>query len=409
MAFNYDNKNWTPITAQKASEDLMARVNNILASNGITNFLKPLISNVVWIVLLAVGQIRSVFDQLLYQAQNSLSISNCSSDQVENLLPIIGTQKIAATYTTVWLKVIATMGGTCTVPAGSELVYNSGISFETVEELIVPVGDTGYVRAQCDTLGKIEVYDGQLTEFVANITNLDSVENGTYTVGGVLCSTVVGQSLETTSHVRARVINGNVIDNSLNGFIRALQSVQGVGSVNVVYNSSTAVELVLVVSTGTLSIPPRQMWVLTQDEDLTGVAIAEAWFANSLIETFDANRASTLEQKAETLIGQELSVFYDTMVNQDIYVQVNLPSNLSPLSAANKLIIVNIILTLNIAYTGGGQVTEIDIGNLFRDFTNFKIYGFDVSLTGSGFTEYVDIFSDAMPVFSEAKISYNYI
>ena len=134
MSFNYNGNTWTPITASDAANDLLTRINSFLALNSITNFLKPIISNVIWIFCLAVGQLRAIYDQLLYQAQNSLDIATCADSQITNLIPIIGTAVIPATFTTVWLKVIATSDGSCVVPSGTVLNYNSTITFATLNE-----------------------------------------------------------------------------------------------------------------------------------------------------------------------------------------------------------------------------------------------------------------------------------
>ena len=275
--------------------------------------------------------------------------------------------------------------------------------------LTVLASQTGYVRAQCNISGVINVLDGQLTSFTTTITNLSSVINGTFTVSGVHVGTVVGRAVESATQLRQRIINGNVIDNSLNGFIRALQGIQGLGTTNVVYNSDNANSLVLSVSTGSLSLPPRQIWILAQDQDLTGTNVAQAWFNNSLIQTYNAGRAQTNTQVATSLVGQNINVYYDTMTSQNVWVQVSVPTSLNPLSAANQLIIQNMILTLNTFYAGGQQVTSKDIDNLFVGFTAIKIYGSQVSLTNSGFTEYVNIFADAVPLFDASRIVFNYI
>lgn len=407
--FDYSGNTWTPVNASDAANDLLARINAILAQNAITNFLRPLISNVIWIFCLAVGQIRAVFDQLLYQAQNSLDIANCSDGQITNLLPIIGTQLITATYTTVWLKVIATSGGSCVVTPSDTLNYNSTISFTPLGTTTILASQTGYVRAICNTSGAIAVIDGSLTSFTTTVSNLSSVVNGTFTVSSILYATVVGRSIETATQLRQRVINGNVIDNSLNGFIRVLQSIQGLGNINVIYNSDNANSLSVTASSGTILIPPRQMWILTQDEDLTGVDVANSWFQYSLIQTYNAGRAQTKTQTVATLLGQNISVYYDTMTTENIYVRVNVPAVLSTLSAANQLLVTNLILTLNNDWTGGFTVTERDIATIFEGFTAFKIYGFDVSLAGAVWTSYVDIYADALPSFAAVRVSFNYI
>jgi hypothetical protein len=402
MAFNYPSEqNWTPLTASQISNDLLNRINTILSSNSITNLLRPVISNVIWIYCLAVGQIRAIYDQLLYQATQSLNIATCSDNQIINLLPVIGTQKITATYTTIWIKFIANPSTVCTVTPTNTLTDGAGNTFVPLQTVATTSGGTAYVQCKCQTSGAIYVYDGQITSFVVNPSNLLSVVNGTFTIGGLVYGTITGRPDETATQIRQRIINGSVIDNSLNGFIRALTTIQGLGSINVVYNSSNAVGLSIYTSTGYITLPPREMWIFTQGSDLSGVdSVANIWYYYSLITTYNSGRANTKTQTVTTLSGQVLSVYYDVSVPQNVYVRVKIPASVyANISSSLTSAIQNQVLLLNNTYKTGSVVTSNVVSDVYDNFSGCTVYDCDVSLDGVNWSSYVNIYSDGVPVF----------
>ena len=411
MAFNYPpGQNWTPMSASDISNDLLNRINTILSQNSITNFLKPVISNVMWIFCLAVGQIGAIYQQLLYQASNAIDIATCSDTQVINLLPIIGTNQIEATKTTIWIEFTATPSNVCTVTPSNTMSDGYGNVFTPLTTVATTSGGTAYVQAICNVTGAIYVADSQITSFTSSPSNLLKMANGTYEIGGVFYGTIVGKPIETATQIRQRIINGLTIDQTLDGFIRALQSIQGLGGVNVVYNSSNAGDLTVHTSSGDIGLPPRQMWIFTQGVAITTGEVATAWYNYSLISTFNSARATiTQTETVTTLSNQDIDVYYDIASTQGILVQILIPSAIyATMSTALSNSLKAVILKANNLYTTGVVVTSRDLSDLYEDygFTGCPVYDCYVrSLITDPWGSYVNVYSDGLPYFSEANIS----
>jgi len=385
MSFSYNSSTWVPKSSIEHAIDILDNINTILLAKGVTPLLAALISNILWIFCLAVGAIRAVYDQLLYRAQNSLNIALCDDEQILNLLPIAGTSLIPGSYSMVTLTITASSIGTCVVPAGTRLAYIEGIIFETLTELTVSASATGTVEARATTIGSIEVPIGQLNSFIENITNLASVTN--------LSQAVVGRSLETFAQARIRINNGKVIDNNIDGLIRALRSLDGVTYANVFFNISDSVNLVL---PGKTVLPRNAYVIIYGSSDL----IALTYFERMTAETDGAQ-----VQTYTTLAGQVLTMEYDYATSQDVYVKVYIPSGIT-LTDAQKAQIKLLITNYQSSVIPGQVITSNLIDGLLSTYTETEISDTDVSLNGTDWEVRVETNVNRYPLFTDANIEF---
>ena len=147
MSFSYESNTWIPRTAAEHAADILNQINAKLTAKEITPLLAANDANPIWIFVLAIAEIRAIKDQELYQASQVLNPAVCEDNQMTDLMPVAGTELIEGAYSTVIITVTATEDGTCTIPLGATLPFIEGITFATMEELIVLAEESGEVKA----------------------------------------------------------------------------------------------------------------------------------------------------------------------------------------------------------------------------------------------------------------------
>lgn len=245
MSFDYNSETWTPKTTNQHALDILANINSILASKTLP-LLVPSASNVLWLYILSAAQMRADYDQVLYQASQSMNISNCSDNQVLNCLPVSGTQLNSGTYTLVTMTVTAKSTGSCFIPANSAIPYIENIIFYTQGDLTVSANGTGAVVAQANIVGEIIVDPNVLNSFTLSFTNLLSVTNNSASIPGI--------NTETPQEARKRIISGKSI-NTIDSCIRALRELSGVNYAQVYFNPDISSTLTL---PGGITVDPRK-------------------------------------------------------------------------------------------------------------------------------------------------------
>jgi hypothetical protein len=388
MSFTYNTENWSPKSSNEHAKDILDTANGIIVSNGGTNLLKSLLSNIFWIFCLAVGGMRAVLDQLLYQAQQSFSIQNCDDSQILNLLPIAGTSLIPGAYSVVTLTITASVSGTCFVPVNTKAAFVNGVNFVVTDNVTVLANQTGTVLARADTLGAIAVEIGQLNSFTTNITNLASVTN--------LSAAIAGKYTETITNVRSRLEKGHILDNTLDGLEIAFKSLPGILDAKVFYNTSNSVNLTL---PGGTAVLPRKAYCsllgTVEDENI----LAKTFFNHFLTETQGASY-----QYYNTNSGQLLRFNYTTATSQAVHVKVFIPTGVTlSLSVQNaiKTIITNAQSKVGIAEI----LNSSFIDSLFIDFTGAEICDSQLSFNGTDWYSRLEVYENKYPLFSTTNIT----
>lgn len=302
-----------PHTAFEHATDMLNNINAILLANnvrigGVLVQLVPSYTNVVWLVLLAVGAIRAVYDNYLVAAGQMFSVSECSDDQMLACLPLSGTSLIPGAYSVATVRVTASGAGAAVIPDGASLPLG------TVCNFVVPTGSGVTILAStyadivvvADVIGPIEAGAGTLTAFSATYANVASVTNS--------APAIVGRDAETVQGVRQRLLVGSIADTNIDGTARAILAISGITKCKVYFNWSKTTPLVL---PGGTTLQPRQAYVLIVGTDPTGLAIAEAYARRMSADTYGGS-----SQTYTTLAGQAFPVNYDTAPFQDLYVTV---------------------------------------------------------------------------------------
>ena len=300
--FTYPAGTWTPASAAEHSVDILNNINAVLQANNIRDSSGNLIQfaaslgNIVWIMALALGNMRADDDAILLAASQEFSISEESDAQLLATLPMTGTTLIPGAYSLVTLAVTADASG-ATVPVGTKAALGTICNFLVLATTTIGSGSTAMILCQSDTIGPIAVAPGQLTSFATTIPHVVSVTNP--------AGAVVGRNVETTQQLRQRLLAGNVINTNLDGTRRAILSIQGITQAVIYLNTSPTGTLAL---QGGVNIPPLSTYIVVAGLDLTGLAIAAAYASRMLIQTYAVGPGPTYTRTDLTFLTGDNSV-----------------------------------------------------------------------------------------------------
>jgi hypothetical protein len=360
--FDYDSSTWVKHSSVEHAQDLLTDINTTLTTLGYTstNLLKPDMTNAIWIMLLAQGNLRAAYDDVLYESQNSLDPALCSDDQFLNLLPIAGTELVEGDYTTVEITITASSSGSVVIPASSRLTFTNEIYFSTQNSIItIPASTSSAFSVVASERGAITVLANQLIVFDDTIANISTITSA---------QSIEGTADETITEARLRIIEGRTFDGNLDGLQTKLLALQGITSSKVYFNPDSTDPLVL---PGGISIAARTLQVYVVG---TSTLIGETIFKTLMLNTQGGET-----QTYTTLSGQAFEVNFDYATSVPSYVNVYIPEGVV-LSSAVQLEIKNMIAAMS--FEIGESVTSAGIDQLFIGFTSADIVGSEVGSDG---------------------------
>ena len=360
MSFTVNGVTWTAKTASEHAQTQLDVINAGRQSRGET-LLVASPNNAIWLELLAAGSLQQAYDEELYQASTSLNPSLCDDTQVLNLLPLSGTSRIPATYSTVGISVTAGSGGDAIVPAGTLAPFTT-INFTTNVLTTVPAGTTVIIQATADTAGNYLATVGTITKFTQTIPNVQTVTNAT--------NSTQGSVIESIASIRRRIISGTgTINWDLDGTILAIRALQGIIFANVYFNPDTITNLTL---PGGFIVKPRNCRILIQGSDVTGK------LATTYAERQTSPTEGAYSENWISLSGQAIPIFYDIAVDQPVYVKVYYDPN-KPQSSGFDALIKEIIVNLSSTVTIGQAITSQMLSEALNGFNYATITGITVS------------------------------
>lgn len=284
--FTYPAGLWTPKTAAEHAADLLADINAQLLANGVLDsagnqmVLKPVASNAVWIICLAVGAMRADDDLALLAAAQMFSIAQASDAQIQEILPLAGTTLIPGAYSLLTLHVTVDSTGATITPA-ARAPFGTICNFIPLSTTVIAPSGSADILCQADVIGPISVAPATVTAFSPAVAHVVTVSNP--------ASAVIGRNPETIQQVRQRLLGSQINDFSLDGTINAVLSVQGITAAFIYLNTSPTITLNL---QGSISVPPLKAYIVLAGSDITGTAIAAAYAKRMLVDTFSVGPGS---------------------------------------------------------------------------------------------------------------------
>jgi len=387
MSFTVAGQTWIPKTAAEYAQTELDYINTGRASRG-ESALVASTDNAIWLELLAAGSLQQAYDEELGQASNSFSPSLCVDDQVLNLLPIVGTKLIEATFSIVDISVTAKAAGDAIIPAGTLAPY-AGINFVTNALTTVPAGTTVAIPSTASASGPYTCPVGGITKFSETITNVLTVTNLTFSTTGNLT--------ETTTGARRRIITGDTRQWGINACIRALRAINGLSAANVFFNPSATDNLVL---PGPITIAPRCAYIVVKGTAYTG-EIANAYY-DTMSAPLNAGGAHT--DYYVTQSGQLIPVLYDTATNVNTYVRVYY-ENSNATTAGFDTKLKQLVVNGQSGLYPGVEVTSQYFSELLAGFTLCTITGITVSTDNVTFARTAPVNGNQFPILDTARVS----
>ncbi len=371
MSFTYNDELFVPKTAIEHAQQMLTVINNVRQSLG-QSLLTPTTNNIVWLFLLAAGSRNAEVDQEMNTGFDSLNPSLCDDDQILNIVPMVGTQRVPATYSTAIIEVVpTTIGAPITIPAGSQLAFGD-VFFETDEiysNISAPA--TISINVTCTVSGAVVCPADSLTSFNLSITNVASVTNP--------LDGAIGSAEESIASLRRRIILGDVVNFGVNAAIRAIRSLQGITQCNVFFNPSEVDDLILPPG---ITVPPRNSYIV-----IVGYSsgIAQAYF-----ETMNCATIGDESQQYITLAGQSIPVYYNIATEQEIFVQVWYDED-AEFQVGFETVIAETIMATALTIPIGQEVTAQYFSEALSNFQLATITGVEVSSDGYVWARFITI------------------
>jgi hypothetical protein len=394
MSFEVDGSTWTPKTALVHAQEILSLTNAALDSS---SQIAQNTTNILWLLMLGIGNKFQTYDTVLEQAKNSFDLINCDDSQISNLLPVAGTSKQPAQYSALGITVVASSVGSVVLAAGYH-VKVEGLSnyFLVQEDVTVAAGTSQDITVYADTLGAIEVAAGTVTGFLESVANLSSVTNP--------AAALPGNAEETTLQVRRRLALGKVFEVSVDGCAHAIASLPGITYAKVYFNvdpsNTTTIPWYNGTIETTLSVPPRTAQIV-----ISGYSdsLAATYLARLLAPTQGARY-----QNYTLSSGQVVEVKYETTKSFAIFLHFVFDAvTTDTLTPALQTEAYNYFTSKIVSYISVGMLlTQQTVLEAMTDFPYATIVGMTLGKSAGALTNKVQLPSNTLPSFLYANCSF---
>lgn len=350
------------------------------------------ITSPIWLIILGLGYMFNIFQRLVYACGLSFNISSCPDTQVLNLMEIAGTKYLEGTATIVTIHVTAGPGGDCVIAKTDSITYKyEGVDvlFHPVYAVTIPANTSANVTMQAAVIGIMYIPANSFTAFDTPPANFVSMTS---------LNSLPGSPAETTAEARVRLQKGIDATSGLDACITALRSLPGIQTVNLFFNTSLDVPLVI----PGMTIPPRCCGMIVQgySED-----IASTYFDYLDVPCVGGD----ITQNYTTLAGQNIPVTYDLPEQIALYIKVNvrIPDNLiTPEGYQDD--IKALLMPASASLLIGEDYTQMYLLNYLTTFsvTGMSIIGILVSTDGVTFADTTNIQKNQICSIAATDISF---
>ncbi len=383
MSFQVNGIEYQALSATDYANQELVNVNALLSAAGL-----PLLvasnQNALWWSMQGNGSLASTFAQALQQCSTSFNPATADDTQIVNLLPIMGTELLPATYTTMAVSAQNTTLSPITIPIGQVFTTTYG-TMTNQQAYTVPASSSIIMVIIASSTGPWSISSGSITSMSPAITGITITSP---------YAAIPGSVAETPTQARTRVLGRSLLTSPLDNMVTALRGLAGVTSANAWYNPSSTATLTV----GTIVIPERECYLVVQGYS---PLIADTYTAYMNALTYNSASPTTQVQDYTTLGGQTIPVYYDLAQSVNIYVRVHVSASY-PQAPGYEAQIYQIVGNLNtvLQWVVGNPVTSEIISAQFQGFTNAVITGVDVSLNGSTWTMAVSPGPFGYPLFT---------
>lgn len=290
---------------QSAADNASAAVqviNDFCIANDIRNRhdeviqIEPNYANPLYIILLGVGFLVSVCQNLLYSTGCALDIQASSDRQLLNIADVAGIKRKGPTKTVINVTVYSEELRPCNITTDLSVTVNIngvGVVFHPAFDITVPPANARNVVLIAEDLGSYSIAANTITTFDENPMGFR---------GMVSQASVPGQEQETISSLRQRIQRRTQKGTKQDLASEAIGQLDGVAVCNIFFNQSAQDPQVI----NGITVPPRQSLLFVQGYSSK---IAETYWSYLDGQCAGANAPSAVQQNYVTRSGQSLPVY----------------------------------------------------------------------------------------------------
>jgi len=386
MSVNLDGIDYVVDQPTDNALNLLSYINNLSTTQFVVNAASP-----IWLIVLGLGYMLTVYQRLVYAAGQAFNIGSCSDQQLLNLAEIAGTELLAGSATTITCHVTAGTDGDCEILK----TLTATVSYEGIDVLFHPLynktiasGTAEDITLQAEVIGPLYIGEDVVTEFDTVVPNLLTMTSA---------NAAPGEDPETISALRYRLQRGSNSISGIKACIAAIRNLTGVQTANLYFNHSLTVPLVI----EDMTIPPRSCGMFVQGySDF----IADTYFTYLNVPCVDG----TESQDFITQAGQTIPVTYSipTQVELYIIVRVRIPETLI-VPVNYDLSIKNLLLPASNSLLIGENYTQNYLLTFLADYnsTDISIVGLTISEDGVTYSDTTSLLRNQIGIISTANIT----
>jgi hypothetical protein len=346
----------------------------------------------VWLIILGLGYMFSIYQKLVYAAGQAFSIADCSDQQLLNLMQIGGTSPLSGSATNINCNVTAKITGEVVITkdmTATVQYQGNAVVFTPIYAVTIPAGASSTVLLQADRVGPIYIPAGTITAFDIPPANFASMTS---------LNAVPGTSAETLSASRVRLQTSNKYISGITACISAIRSLTGVQTANLYFNISTTVLLVI----ENMTIPPRCCGMFVQGYS---DYLAQTYYTYLNAPCVDGDYS----QDFITQSGQTLPFTYSLPNQANVYLKVTIRKPASGiLPSGYQDIISALLVPASNSLTIGAQYTQLYIMSFAENYSSddIEIIGIELSLDSIHFSNTTALLKNQIGIIAASNISY---
>jgi hypothetical protein len=395
MAISYDGVEYTIDQPTDNALNLLNYINGYLTSVGSTVQYIVNAASPVWLIILGLGYMLSIYQKLVYAAGQAFSIADCSNQQLLNLMEIGGTAPLLGSATTITCNIVVPVTGICHIlkTLTATVQYEGdAVIFSPIYALDIPAGTTGTVILQANSVGPMYIPAGAITAFdiqPANITSITSLNSAP------------GKAPETFAASRVRLQTGNKYISGINACIVAIRSLTGIQTANLYFNDDLVTNLVI----ETMTIPPRCCGMFVQGYSDN---IADTYFTYMNAPCV----GGTHSQNFITQSNQSIPLSYSLPNQVNLYLKVKVQIPASGIVPTGYRDIINaLLLPASNSLLIGAQYTQKYLQTFLSTYysDDITIIGVSLSMDNITFSDTTGLLKNQIGIIIASNISYTEI
>lgn len=390
-----DGRSYVVNTPTDNAFALLDFVNQFMADNNVKNKKGELVqfkislASPIWLLIIGIGYLATVCQKIMYAVAQAFNIADCSDQQILSLAKIARLSRKEGSYTTIVCTATATASGTCSITTDLEAKATyEGVeyTFHPIYNEDIPAGTSAEVILICTVTGPVFIASGEITGFVTDPENLDTLTSS---------ASQPGSGLESVSSLRTRLMTNEAIS-PLTGANQGLNALDGVTRAVVLYNSNYDSDMVL----GGKTVPPKKAIVFVQGYSDN---LAKEYYRHMSPQTYSDGTAHSQDCQLEN--GQQFTMFYYSPVAVDLYIKVKVNALLT---VERKDSIKTAIMNLSNSRPIGENYTTAYIIDMLNTNLNFvEITDVKISTDGVTWADSTAFNEGNIGLIAAARISFD--